>query len=161
MDSRNGPDRAPHLDYADLMKASGDLLRMLRKECPLPLPPRYIHPEIPSRAGFMFHQIDNGPGREIFRNLTASKQSAEQRLSAAVTTTVAMVNDITTNDQRHSPWKRPKVGRFTIIDLGANDCRFPLTDSGPHFFCGSPTVDGLAYCPDHARLCFCGPFARG
>lgn len=159
MDSRLGPDRAPHCDYAELMKTSGEFLQMLHRQYQAPAP-TYIPPEIPRRADLTFPEMDNGPSRETLNDTISTKLSAEQRLLESVNATVAMVNAKIRNDQRQNPWKRPRVGQFTIVDVGANDCRFAVTDSAPHFFCGSPTVEGFAYCPDHARLCFRGQFGR-
>jgi hypothetical protein len=48
---------------------------------------------------------------------------------------------------------RPPVGKFTLLDLGADTCRFPIGD-GPYLFCGAPPVAGLPYCAGCARVLY-------
>jgi hypothetical protein len=99
--------------------------------------------------------IDNGPKRETPLTLTEPpKPTDEQRIRSAVAATVALVNEMKAKQQRHEPWKRPRVGMFAITDLGAADCRFPVTSEAPHLFCGSVVADGLPYCNGHARLAY-------
>lgn len=50
----------------------------------------------------------------------------------------------------------PESQRKVLDDLGERDCRFPYGD-GPFTFCARPKVTGLAYCEDHARICFQPP----
>lgn len=39
----------------------------------------------------------------------------------------------------------------SLIDLGANECRYPYGD-GPFVFCGHAQAEASSYCPDHAPL---------
>ena len=50
----------------------------------------------------------------------------------------------------------PTSGRVTILELGATMCRWPLGDptSAEFRFCGCRVVNGLPYCPEHARVAF-------
>lgn len=154
-----GPHKAPQSDYTAMMRSSAEFLQMLRQREISPIPV-YVAPEIPSRADHTLHKIDNGPCREILTDQTALIQAAEELLSRAVSATVAMVNAMITKDQRHNPWKRPKVGQFTIVELGAADCRFPVTEVGPHFFCGAAVVDGFPYCHNHCQKAFRGMWPK-
>jgi hypothetical protein len=43
------------------------------------------------------------------------------------------------------PRPRPPIGRFTIMDLADDTCRFPIGD-GPYLFCGATPVEGKPYC---------------
>lgn len=47
---------------------------------------------------------------------------------------------------------RPSPGKFTIADLSADVCHFPLGD-GPFLFCGAAT-DAEPYCRRHARIAY-------
>lgn len=44
---------------------------------------------------------------------------------------------------------------FSLMELGPKQCRFPITDESPHYFCGEPT-DGRSYCPAHDERCHAG-----
>jgi GcrA cell cycle regulator len=42
---------------------------------------------------------------------------------------------------------------ISLFDIGADQCRWPLTDAGPGFlFCGTTTQAGRTWCPRHDRL---------
>lgn len=38
---------------------------------------------------------------------------------------------------------------ITFVDLQPNHCRYPVTDSPPHLFCGQPKARGASYCHHH------------
>lgn len=40
-----------------------------------------------------------------------------------------------------------------LMDLGAHDCRWALTNGGPWIFCAEAT-DGAVYCPHHAQRAY-------
>lgn len=40
-------------------------------------------------------------------------------------------------------------------EVDGKQCRFPITDAPPHYFCGERT-DGRSYCPEHDALCHAG-----
>ncbi len=41
---------------------------------------------------------------------------------------------------------------LSLLDLGANQCRFPTTDDNPFLFCGMKKKDGSVYCPHHHQV---------
>jgi hypothetical protein len=43
------------------------------------------------------------------------------------------------------PGPRPPIGRFTLMDLGPDTCRFPFGD-GPFLFCGAEPLPEKPYC---------------
>ena len=47
---------------------------------------------------------------------------------------------------------------FDITELkDRGQCKYPLTDAPPHFFCGEATVDiKCSYCEEHAAICYGG-----
>lgn len=49
------------------------------------------------------------------------------------------------------PTEAPPPRNLTVLELELGDCRWPVTDRPPHFFCGNPQVPNLSYCPYHAR----------
>lgn len=53
-------------------------------------------------------------------------------------------------------FETPAAERKDLIDLDAQDCKFPFGD-GPFVFCGRPQAPGLPYCIDHARTCYVPP----
>lgn len=62
--------------------------------------------------------------------------------------------------------KIPFEQRKTLLQLGKNDCRFPVGDptkgfwcNEEFFFCGSPT-DGGSYCAEHAARVYNRDFAN-
>lgn len=153
-----GPNRAPAEDYAEDRRAGELFMERLRAACargketePTPL---YVPPEIPRRENFTFPEIDQGPNRATLTNVIALNTHRTAERTAAISATVALVTAMTAQEHDHQPWKRPKIGRFSITDLGNHDCRFPMTEQGPHFFCGADVVEGLPYCNLHAVRCF-------
>ena len=56
----------------------------------------------------------------------------------------------------------PLHERKQLVDLEANDCRWPIGDpmeDGFHF-CGRGKVQGISYCAHHARKAFAPPIVR-
>ena len=47
---------------------------------------------------------------------------------------------------------RPVELRIPLIDIGANQCKFAITEDLPHLFCGAPS-DG-SWCPWHRRIVY-------
>jgi hypothetical protein len=41
-------------------------------------------------------------------------------------------------------------GSLSILDLKADDCRWPVTDRPPHLFCGRVKWGGSPYCAEHS-----------
>lgn len=41
---------------------------------------------------------------------------------------------------------------ISLMDLERHHCRWPVTDDGPHLFCGRDRADGSSYCAGHRRL---------
>jgi len=48
---------------------------------------------------------------------------------------------------------QPKSPGLSLLDIGAEDCRFPYGDNPPYTFCGHPIEPGKAYCKEHQTLC--------
>jgi hypothetical protein len=48
----------------------------------------------------------------------------------------------------------PPPGRFDLLDLRSDQCRYPTGDRAPYMFCGTAIADGFPYCPAHAMLCY-------
>ena len=48
----------------------------------------------------------------------------------------------------------PEHEQKTLIELGDNECRFPLNDGNPFKFCARTREKGLPYCTQHARIAF-------
>jgi hypothetical protein len=40
-------------------------------------------------------------------------------------------------------------GAVSLLDLKADDCRYPISDRPPHFFCARPKWGGSSYCAFH------------
>lgn len=41
---------------------------------------------------------------------------------------------------------------ISLMDMERHHCRWPVTEDGPHLFCGRDRADGSSYCAGHARL---------
>ena len=54
---------------------------------------------------------------------------------------------------------RPKIGRFTVLDLTTGVCKFAVRDE-PILFCGAACDDGHSYCAEHHALCHRMPWER-
>lgn len=39
----------------------------------------------------------------------------------------------------------------TLIDIGPCECRWALTEDGPHMFCAETTIPGKSWCEHHAQ----------
>jgi hypothetical protein len=52
------------------------------------------------------------------------------------------------------PPQAPAARARTIMDIGVNECRFPLSDRWPWPLCGAPTRADTPYCPDHCSVCY-------
>jgi GcrA cell cycle regulator len=50
----------------------------------------------------------------------------------------------------------PINGRCTLLELGQEKCRWPISSPGADdfCFCGNAPVKGLPYCPGHARMAY-------
>jgi GcrA cell cycle regulator len=50
----------------------------------------------------------------------------------------------------------------TLLELGQGNCRWPVSSPGAADFCycGNAPVDGLPYCPGHARIAYRGTGRR-
>lgn len=108
-------------------------------------PPTFI----PSRhQEWSLPSIDNGPDRP--RTVTPvtrlPRSTAEQQ--RALTETVALVERQAALDRAYMPRRGPQIGRFTLADLGTNNCRWPVTEDSPFLFCGS-AIAGQSYCAVH------------
>jgi len=46
--------------------------------------------------------------------------------------------------------------RCTLMELGHGKCRWPISEPGADdfWFCGDAPVEGLPYCPGHARIAY-------
>ena len=46
--------------------------------------------------------------------------------------------------------------RCTLLELRDGNCRWPISIPGVNgfCFCGNPRIEGLSYCPDHARIAY-------
>lgn len=58
----------------------------------------------------------------------------------------AGVSDIAASDA-------PPSLNLSIIEIGANQCRYPYGDRAPFQFCGHEQHPGSSYCPSHHVLC--------
>lgn len=53
------------------------------------------------------------------------------------------------------PQPKPKqLGKMSLLDLGATDCRWPEGNDAPFLFCGAPILPGCPYCLPHAQRAF-------
>ena len=56
------------------------------------------------------------------------------------------------------PPQETDIGRKQLADLGDRDCRWPCTETeqtrSPQMFCAAQAMEGLSYCPDHARRAY-------
>jgi hypothetical protein len=43
-------------------------------------------------------------------------------------------------------------GSVPLLELRADDCRWPVTDRPPHLFCGQMKWGSSSYCCDHTRM---------
>lgn len=77
------------------------------------------------------------------------------RRSNSFTTHLRVVETITSEPPicRLDPDDIPIEQRKQLLDLGANDCRWPYGDVGTpdFFFCGGPKQQGCSYCAGHQR----------
>ena len=66
---------------------------------------------------------------------------------------------------RPSPIKRAKIEKpeelkkFTVFDLTATSCRWPIGDprNADFHFCGKKSLPGKSYCLDHAAVAYVRP----
>jgi len=50
--------------------------------------------------------------------------------------------------------ERPDSLNITFADLSTGQCKYAVTESPPHLFCGHQTAGGSSYCAYHYRLCY-------
>lgn len=55
--------------------------------------------------------------------------------------------------------KDEPTSRKSLYDLNRNECRYPYGE-GDYLFCGSPTDDGVSWCPYHLKLVSSPPVSR-
>ena len=52
----------------------------------------------------------------------------------------------------------------SLLDLDRGKCHWPLGEpasgTGGFVFCGNPAIDGVSYCPGHARMAYRAPARR-
>lgn len=48
-----------------------------------------------------------------------------------------------------------------LLDLEADDCRFPDGDGPAFLFCGQPAAPGSSYCAHHHAICYAQPVRGG
>lgn len=48
---------------------------------------------------------------------------------------------------------QPWMAGVTFIDLETGMCRFPIGDTAPFIYCGSPIIPGESYCPQCHDIC--------
>jgi GcrA cell cycle regulator len=78
---------------------------------------------------------------ESVRAVRANGNSNAMRLIKSITTDLAPLRCAEV-EPRH----------VSLVDLGANDCRYPYGD-GKVTFCGHLKLSGSSYCPEHHSLC--------
>lgn len=98
---------------------------------------------------------DDGPGRPI-PETNASRRAREQNrrrleMALAAEATAALIESQEDAVARHEPHNAPRIGRMTITDLRAGQCRYPTSDE-PFLFCGAATE--TSYCIAHAGICY-------
>lgn len=49
---------------------------------------------------------------------------------------------------------RVETLNVTFEELKSDQCRYPVTDDSPFFFCGHSKLETSAYCAAHHRLCY-------
>lgn len=63
------------------------------------------------------------------------------------------VAEVKSIELRPAPIDMPKPLRKALVDLGRNDCRWPVEGEKSHtLFCGHPAPSESSYCPGHHRL---------
>jgi len=50
-----------------------------------------------------------------------------------------------------TPRPKPRPAKLRIWQLEPNECRWPIDDIVPYFFCAKPKLSGSSYCLDHAH----------
>jgi GcrA cell cycle regulator len=58
------------------------------------------------------------------------------------------------------PTPDPRIGSYTLVELDADMCRWPTSDSPGFRFCGDKSVDGLPYCAAHVQTAYVIPPRR-
>lgn len=61
------------------------------------------------------------------------------------------------------PPQETDIGRKQLADLNEKECRWPCLEPSPgqpQMFCAAAAMDGLVYCPDHARRAYQPPQPR-
>jgi len=59
-----------------------------------------------------------------------------------------------------APEAEPSKGGKTLLQLGANDCRWPVGSKPPWRFCARPKVAGKSYCEEHQARAYMKPGDR-
>lgn len=56
--------------------------------------------------------------------------------------------------------EKPEALNVTFADLRISQCKFPVSDSSPHLFCGHPREGDGPYCEYHHSICYAKPRER-
>lgn len=67
---------------------------------------------------------------------------------------VAKLVHVSPRPRRQDALSRPWGASARLVDLRADECRFPLTDAPPHLFCGARARAGCSWCAEHARVVY-------
>ena len=45
------------------------------------------------------------------------------------------------------------VGGKPLLDLEPHECRYPITENSPYFFCAAGKTEDSSYCAEHRQIC--------
>lgn len=97
--------------------------------------------------GIIRRRCDKFPERTRGKNLKTKNN---------VTETVAYKSGVKTGPKLPKTYKSAyDLSRMphakTLVEIGSCECRWALTDEGPHLFCAETTIPGKSWCSHHAQ----------
>lgn len=89
----------------------------------------------------------------IEKIITPLKRKAveHQKPSSAMRFVLGAPKTVKFNEPKLDEYEKARLPGVSLVDN--NGCMYPLTENGPHMFCGCERVDSKRYCEYHVEKC--------
>lgn len=72
------------------------------------------------------------------------------KVFAVANSDVAPIEEVPSINPKEYDYSRLPHAK-TLVEIGLCECRWALTDEGPHLFCAETTIPGKSWCAHHAK----------
>ena len=101
-----------------------------------------------SVSGFAHRNRDIMPAKaKTGRPMVATPKYERRAPRLAVVAVIEEAQSVKPKEYDYSRLPHAK----TLIEIGSCECRWALTDEGPHLFCAETTIPGKSWCEHHAQ----------